>query len=108
MATKIKSYNAKKRVSPQLRAEIESTIETNEGFKACFWWNRDNGNVSYREWLENRFYRDNPDYIILTDDHEIQVKPRINYRRKAVHYNLEILKDGKKSNIKVLKSLIRR
>ena len=102
----MKTYQCKKRVSPQLKKEILNTIKTNALYKGCHFWQRDNGNVSSRAWKTQKFYAKNPDYTVVCGDSEIVVKPWINIRRTDTHYNLNITRDGKKSNIKILKSLI--
>ena len=101
----MKTYNAIKRISPQLRQMIENTIETNDQYSGCYFWTQ-TGNASSRRSREKRFSKDNPEYKIVTKKGTIEVWPSLEISCKNFYYKLEILFNGNKSNISRLKNLI--
>ena len=101
----MKTYNATKRISPQLKRRIKKTIETNDQYSGCYFWTQ-TGNASSRRAREKRFSRDNPEYRILTKKGTVEVLPSLNISCKNFYYRLEIQFSGNKSNISRLKNMM--
>ena len=101
----MEKFNAKKRVSKKLRSAIENVIKTNEQYSGCYFWNN-TGSAGQRRSTEKKFFRDNPFLSIVTAKDKIEVKPYLSISCKNFYYSLEITRNGKKSNIKILKNMI--
>ena len=101
----MKTYSAKTRTSKNLKAVIQNCIDYNEKYNGCYFW-KNTGNASSRRSQEKSFEANNPCFKIDSKKGLIQVTPSLHISCKNFYYSLEILIDGKKSNIKILKNFI--
>jgi len=107
----VKVYNAKNRISSNLKKAIENTIKFHEKYKGCFNWNYYNGNEQMRSSKIAAFEKDNPAYKIITNEGKIIVEPSLDLSRKNTYYQLQIwLFDAAdyltRSDVRLIKKLI--
>lgn len=102
----MKEYQAKKRLSPQAKKVIENCLEFHDKYKSCYFWTHI-GNAKDRRNQESYFENNNPSLKLATKNGEITVKPSLSISCKNFYYSLEILRDGRKSNVQILKNLIK-
>lgn len=103
----MKTYNAEKRISPELRRAIENTIDTNERYKNCYFWSN-TGSASQRRSNEKKFSCENPSYRIITKKGIIEVVHSLDISCANFYYSLNITFNDNKSNLTRLKNLIKR
>lgn len=113
----MKTYDATKRVSPQLKKAIENVIYFHKKYQNCYFW-KNTGTATERRSCENLFSKNNPSFKIIIKDIEIEVLPYLRISCRNFYYMLNIYKtervegnlisaDCIKSNITVLKNLIK-
>lgn len=102
----MKTYNMSKRLSPQLKAAIRRTIATNDSYAGCYFWTN-TGSARQRRTRESNFADENPPYQIIRGAETITVTPSLSISCANFYYSLEVLRDANKSNILVLKNIIR-
>jgi hypothetical protein len=103
---KTKRYNAIRRVSPQLRRRIEDALDTKESYSGCYFWTN-TGSASNRRQQEQRFAAENEPFEIETKKGLIRVEPTLEISCKNFYFSMGITRDGEKSTVTVLKSLIK-
>ena len=101
----MKMFSAEQRVSIQLRAAIENVLEYHERYQHCFLWTLI-GNARNRQEQEDQFAVNNPAFTIFTGKGLIEVEPSLSISYKNFSYRLTVTSDGKKSNFKILKTLV--
>ena len=102
---KMKTYNAKSRISQVLRNQILETIETHDKYRNSFFWTpaRTAGN---RRQNEKRFPLKN--YKILTKDGVLEVQMSYKESCNHIYYGLNVSLDGFKVTIRNLKNFLKK
>jgi|SaaInlV_100m_DNA_6_1039743.scaffolds.fasta_scaffold24615_2 hypothetical protein len=103
---KTKSYNTKKRLSVQAKAEIQRILDTHNYYKNCFTWGF-GGNASVRQFQENKFRVMNPDVRFTTKDGFIDVRQKLTISGKRHQYRAIIVVNGAVKNILAVKGLLK-
>jgi hypothetical protein len=102
----MKVFKATTRRTKQLKSAILNTIEYNDRFKNCYFWSN-TGNAASRRSQEDDFKKNNPSYEIITKKGVITVEPLLSISCANFYYSLDVRRDDKKSNITILKNLIK-
>ena len=102
----MKVYKAEKRISKKVRDIIENLVEYNDKYHGCYFWNK-TGCASNRRSQEKQFAANNPAFSIISKKGLIKVEPYLSISCKNFYYSLSVEVNGKKSNISILKNMVR-
>jgi hypothetical protein len=90
-----------------LISKIESTIKCAEHYKHSYFWNSASS-ADNRRRNEKKFKENYPNFEFKFDENKYNVNFSYSESAKNVYFSLEILKNGKKSNITSLKNILKK
>jgi hypothetical protein len=97
---KLKSLDNK--TGKKILARIQDIIDTNERYKNCYFWTS-NKNASGRRAEEFERY-----LKFFTKDDEYTIHQSLDISCRNYYYRLSIMKNGRKSNITILKNILKK
>ena len=87
----------------QLRAMLNEIVNTNEKYKNCYFWSAKGTTASQRR---NREFDNAYDFVYA--GHEYHVRQQLSISCANYYYRLRVEKDGRKTNITPLKTILRK
>lgn len=87
----------------QLRAMLNEIISTNEKYKNCYFWSAKGTTASQRRNREFDYERD-----FEFGGHKYHVQQSLSISCANYYYSLRVEKDGRKTNITPLKTILRK
>ena len=87
----------------QLRAIIDEIVNTNEKYKSCYFWSARGTTASQRRREE---FDEKYDFVYA--GHEYHVQQSLSISCADYYYSLRVEKDGRKTNITPLNTILRK
>lgn len=98
--------NMTKQLTAEQIEEIKSAIVTCEKYKGSFFWSP-GMNAGARRWREERFYENNPDVEIETEEGLLEVIFEYRETCKNVYFDKLIKLNGEKKTLATLRKFIK-